>query len=78
MPLQAKVLSGGRSFKSIVSPVISVTIHSDIQRALIYIYECQSDMAKHDTKFRRIDVYQLLDSNYGVLLYLLAIIYSCG
>ena len=34
MPLQAKVLSGGRSFKSLVSPVISVTIHSDIQRAL--------------------------------------------
>ena len=34
MPLQAKVLSSGRSIKSLVSPVISVTIHSDIQRAL--------------------------------------------
>ena len=34
MPLQAKVLSSARSIKSLVSPVISVTIHSDIQRAL--------------------------------------------
>ena len=34
MPLQVKVLGSGGSINSLVSPVISVTIHSDIQRAL--------------------------------------------
>ena len=48
MPLQAKVLSGGRSLKSLVSPVISVTIHSDIQRALGFPKLMLSTLATRD------------------------------
>ena len=48
MPLQAKVLSCGRSFKSLVSPVISVTIHSDIQRALGFPNILLSTLATRD------------------------------
>ena len=48
MPLQAKVLSDRRSFKSLVSPVISVTIHSDIQRALGFSNILLSTLATRD------------------------------